>query len=162
MSFIIIALLIVLLVVILLAATLEVIFTLNSNNQNLNLTLLYLCPFLKAVVTNNDTKLILTIYLFNKSILRKALKKGKGKTNGIELIRQVKPTDINVSTSYGFRDPYITGVACGAINIASQFINIDSIQHNPDFNAGEDYIYIDATAKVKLGQALVSFFRAHN
>lgn len=151
-------------VLILLAFTIatKIIFTFNSDKSNMNLTLLWLYPFIKAVVTNEENRLILTVYLFKKSIFRKALKGRKQKSNNLELIKQVNPTDVTVNTSYGFRDPFVTGIACGAINIAAQFIDIDSISQNPDFVTDRDYIYVNATAKVKLGSALVNMYKAHN
>ncbi|MCX8130956.1 MAG: hypothetical protein N3I35_12770 [Clostridia bacterium] len=151
------------LVILLFITALRIIFTFNSDKENINLTLLWLYPFLKAVITNEGPKLMLSVYLLNRNIMKRELGVGKSKirANKLELIRQVKTTDANVSVSYGFRDPFITGVACGAINIASQFINIDSVNQNPDFVADNDYIYVDATAKVNLGSALLNLYRTH-
>lgn len=150
------------LLLLLFIVTLRIIFTFNSDRANMNLTLLWLYPFLKAVVTNEENNMVLTVYLFKKSIMRRVLKKGEKKTNNMDLVKQVNPKDVNIHASYGFKDPFLTGVACGAINVASQFINIDSIQQDPDFVTDKDYIYLDATAKVNLGSALVNLYKARN
>jgi hypothetical protein len=152
------------LLVLVFVVALRIIFTFNSDNADMHLTLLWLYPFLKAVVTNEDTDMVLTVYLFKKSIIKKTLRKRETKeaANNMDIIRQVHPRDINVHAAYGFKDPFVTGVACGAINIASQFINIDSIQQDPDFVTDEDYFSINATAKVNLGSALVNLYRARN
>lgn len=163
MSLILLILLIVfVLAVLLFTIAMKIIFTFNSDKSNMNLTLLWLYPFLKAAVTNEGNGLLLTVYLLNKSIYKRPLKARRQKANNMEMIKQVHPTDVAVNASYGFRDPFLTGVACGAFNIASQFINIDSIRQNPDFVTDNDYIYVDATARVNLGSALLNLYRAHN
>jgi hypothetical protein len=139
-------------------------FNVNSEKVNINVALLWLYPFIKIMVANESADLAMTVYLFNKKVYRKVLgkdiKKPKSKTNG--LIRQIELVNVNVNARYGFRDPFTTGVACGAMNIATQFINIDAINHNPDFAAEEDYIYVDATAKANLGLAIMKLFKAKN
>lgn len=145
---------------VLLAATLKIIFTFNSDRTDMNLTLSLFYPFLKAVITN-ESGLILTVYLLNKSIFTRELKPGDSKPGKMDLIKRVRPTDINVYTSYGFRDPAITGVACGAIGIASQFFNIRSLYQDPDFVSDNDYIYVNASAKLKIWSALVNIYRAY-
>lgn len=157
-----IVLLVLLLIILLFTAALRILLIFDSEKKYMNLTLLWLRSFLKAIVTIEDWKPILTVYLLNKRVYRSAVKAGKGKPNGMKLLKSVKPKDIHINAYYGFQDPFITGVACGAINIASQFISIDSIQQVPDFTAGNDYIYFDATAKVNVGSTIINLFRAHN
>ena len=131
----------------------------DSDKSDINMTLLWLNSLFKALVTIEDTKPILTLYLFNKRIFKRTFKKGENKPRGMELIKLTNPKDIHVNAYYGFRDPFTTGIACGAINIASQFINIDAINHTPDFMTINDYIYLDATAKVNLGSTLIKLFK---
>jgi exo-beta-1,3-glucanase (GH17 family) len=78
----------------------------------------------------------------------------------MELLRLSNPKDINVNVKYGFADPFATGIACGAISMASQFINADSIIQTPDFLSMNDYIYLDATAKVNLGSMLIKYLKS--
>lgn len=140
---------------------LKIIFTFNTDKSKMNLTLLWLYPFVKAVITNEVSGLVLTVYLLKKSIFRRPLKRSGNSPGNLDLISRVKPRDVNINASYGFRDPFLTGVACGAIGIVSQLINIGSIKQNPEFVTDSDYIYVDATAKVNLGPALVNMFRAY-
>ncbi len=141
-------------------AALKVIFTFDSDKENVNLIFEWLHPFLKAEVTIIDTQPVLTIYLFGKGIAERNLKRTKRKiNNGMELVRNFKPRDINVYASYGFRDPSITGVTCGALNAVSQFINIDSLQNDPNFVTDNDYIYVNANAKFNVITALINMYR---
>jgi membrane protein implicated in regulation of membrane protease activity len=154
------------LVLLLFITAMKVIFIFNSDKANINLTLLWLYPFLKVVVTTEETHPVLVAYLFGKSIVRRDLRRKptrekRRKTNRVELVRQIKPRDVHVHASYGFRDPSITGVACGAMNMAAQFIHIDSFNNDPDFVAENDYIYVDATAKLNPGITLVKLIKAY-
>lgn len=141
-------------------AALKVVFTFDSDKENVNLIVEWLHPFFKAEVNTIDTQPVLTIYLFGREIAERNLKRAKRKrNNGMELVRSFKPRNINVYAAYGFRDPSITGVTCGALNAASQFINIDSLQHNPNFVTDNDYIYVNATAKFNIATALINMYR---
>ncbi|HEY8889364.1 MAG TPA: hypothetical protein VIM70_03850 [Clostridium sp.] len=166
MSLIFLILLIVVILIILLftvAVRVKVVF--DTSKTNLSLTLIWLHSFLKALITIEDKKPILTIYLLNKRLFKMTLfKKGsfkkrlkKGKVNGTRFVKLIDSKDIHVNTYYGFRDPFTTGITCGAINAASQFINIETINHVPDFTTENDYIYFDASAKVNLGSTLLKY-----
>jgi hypothetical protein len=149
----------VILIILLFTVALRVEIVFDTYRTGLKMTLLWLHSCLKALVTIEDTKPMLTLFLFNKKLFYKYLKKRKGKTNSMELVKIVDSRDVHINASYGFRDPFTTGITCGAINAASQFINIDSIDQMPDFTAENDYIYLDADAKVNLGSSLIRLFR---
>jgi hypothetical protein len=102
---------------------------------------------------------MLKVYLFKQLIMKKTLKIRKKKYGGMELIKLSDPKDVHVNVQYGFRDPFTTGVTCGVINMASQFINIDSINQTPEFMSDDDYVHLDATAKVNLGSTLIKLIK---
>ena len=147
------------LIILLFTITLRVKLLFDTVSEDMNATLLWLKPFIKVSLTVRNTKPMYILYLFNKRILEKTLRPGKNKINRLDLIKLTDIRDININTSYGFRDPFTTGIACGAIHIASQFINIESIKQTPDFTAQNDYIYFDAIAKVNIGSTLVKMVR---
>ncbi len=134
----------------------------NSEKSDIKMSLLWLSPLIKAFVSMKNSLPILNIYLFNRLVLKKTIKRRNKKSRDMNLVQLVNPRDIHVDVQYGFKDPFETGIACGVINIASQFINIDSIKQTPDFVSTDDYIYLDATAKVNLGTALVNFFKSRS
>ena len=149
----------VILIILLFTVSLSVKVVFDTCKTSLCMTLLWLHSAFKALVTIENTKPMVTIYLLNKKIFTKKFKTGKGNFSGLEFLRLVDSRDIHVNAYYGFRDPFTTGITCGAINAASQFINIDSINQVPDFTAGNDYIYLDATAKVNIGSTLLKLSR---
>ena len=148
-------------IVLLFTVNLRVKVVFDTYKTSLNMSLIWLHSFLKALVTIEDTKPMLTLYLLNKRLFKKRLGAGrrKRKLNGIKVIKSIDSSDVHVNARYGFRDPFTTGIPCGALSVASQFINIDYFSQFPDFTAGDDYIYMDASAKVNLGSTLMNLFR---
>jgi hypothetical protein len=152
---------ILILIILLFTVALRIKVVLDTYKSNLNMSFLWLHSFLKALVTIEYSKPMLTMYFLNKKLFKRKLKSGSGagKFSGFDLIKMANPKHVHVNTNYGFRDPYNTGITCGAISMASQLINIDSINQNPDFTAAEDYIHIDASAKVNLGSTIIKLFK---
>jgi hypothetical protein len=60
---------------------------------------------------------------------------------------------------YGFSDPYITGITCGSINAASELADFVDLSQKPDFMSEDDYIRLDATAKVNIGNTLLNYLK---
>mgnify|MGYP000061584500 CR=1 FL=1 len=150
------------LLVLLFIIALKVRLVCNTENNAIGMWLIWLEPLIKAFVTVDDSIPVMEVYLFDRRIFKKRLKssiKSIGKQKGWELVKLSNPKDVNINLQYGFRDPFTTGIACGAVNMASQLINIDSMVHKPDFLALRDYIYLDATAKVNIGSAFVRLLR---
>ena len=150
-------LIIIVILILLFTKYLKVRVVFDTCKTDLNMTLLWLHTFLKAWVTIEDTKPMLTIYLLNKRLFKRRLIKEKKNLSGVDIIKLIDTREIQVNTYYGFRDPFITGITCGVINAASQFINIDFINQRPDFNTESDYIYLDASAKINLGSSLINY-----
>jgi len=133
----------------------------DSDCMKMRLSLRWLYPLVKAVVENEEQTMVLKVYLFKQIVYRKALTAGgnTSKGNGMELIRQVEPTNIHVQASYGFRDPSVTGMICGALYIVSQFVKIDAFFNDPDFVAERDYVRMNATALFSPGRLLAYLIR---
>lgn len=127
----------------------------DSANSDIHLTLLWLYPFLRSVVTREGNDFALTVYLFNKKILKKLIPRKRSASGNKGILRNLKPTDIYVDTRYGFRDPFVTGLTCSAITMVSELFNVESLRMRPDFLATNDYISLDATAKLNLGNSLL-------
>lgn len=75
------------------------------------------------------------------------------------MLKTVKTTDITISADYGFRDKFITGLACGTVSFLTQLIPISFLFQNPDFWAEKDYIRIKATAKINIGITLTKIIK---
>jgi hypothetical protein len=127
----------------------------DSTNSDMHLTLLWLYPLLKSVIKRVDNRLIMTVYLLNKRIYNREVKNNQNEYSSKSAIKSLNPTDIHVDTSYGFRDPFVTGLAGSAITLVSEFFNVESLHQRPDYLAISDYINLDATAKLNLGRSLI-------
>jgi len=127
----------------------------DSAKSDMHLTLKWLHPLLRSVIVKEGSRLLIRVYLLNKRILTKLIipKQYTGRKGNI--LRSLKPTEIHVNTQYGFRDPFVTGLACSAVSAVSQFFNVESLHQKPDFLANSDYVNLDATAKLNLGYSLM-------
>jgi hypothetical protein len=144
-----------LLIVLLFTVASKIIIHFDSAASDLNLTLLWLYPILKSVVSTENDKFILDVYFFNKRILKRQIKANKTEMQNRNLLRKLKPTDINISAQYGFRDPYFTGLAFGAVSMISKFFTLESLCQKPNFLVSDDFVEIDATARLNLGHSLL-------
>jgi hypothetical protein len=156
---------IILLIAILLSTySLKIDFSFDSKQLNdFKLTLSWLKPFIKGFVKTDENKLVLSVYLFNRKILTKNLTSNKpnkpSNFNNLKLIRSIKFVNLTLKTSYGFEDPSITGMLCGAINILSEYIDINNSCNNPDFSTDFDHFDIYILAEINLLVTLLNLIK---
>jgi hypothetical protein len=149
---------IVLLIIIFLSIfPLNAMFSFNSEQLiNFHLTLTWLKPLIKGIIKRHGNNTIITVYLLNRKVLVKnfSTNKSNGDDNKLGLIKSIKFVSITLQTSYGFEDPSITGMVCGAINMISEYIDSNDSVNNPDFSTDYDYFNFNVAVKVNV---LVSF-----
>ncbi len=145
-----------LLVVLLFTVGSKIIVHFNSFSD-LNVTLLWLSPVLKSVVSSENDSFILSIYFLNKRILKRQLTVSKINMQNKNFFNKINPTNIHINAEYGFKDPCFTGLVFGGMNIISSFFPLESLYQKPDFLANDDFINIDASAKLNLGRSLLKF-----
>lgn len=143
-----------LLVILLFTVKSKVGLVFDSTEADMHATLSWLYPLLRSDITRDNGSLVVTVYLLNKRILTRKIKL-RQKSTGTYFLKRLNPTDIHVDTQYGFRDPFVTGLAYSAIAMASGYFNVESLNQKPDFLAINDYINLDATARLNLGQSLM-------
>jgi hypothetical protein len=143
-----------LVVVLLFTVAAKVIVHFNSS-ADLNVILLWLYPILKSVVSSENDSFVLSVYLFNKRIFNRQLAVSKIIMQNKNLLNKINPTDIHINAQYGFKDPYFTGLIFGVINMISRLFTLESLYQRPNFLAIDDFINIDATAKLNLGRSLL-------
>ncbi len=146
---------VVILLVLLFMVASRIILHFDSTSSDLNLTLLWLYPILKSVISSENDTFTLSIFIFSKRIFKKQLTNNKTKGRNKNLLGKVNPTDIHINAQYGFEDPYFTGLAFAAINMIPKFVSLESLDQRPDFLVSSDFININATAKLNLGQFLL-------
>ncbi|MDF2988894.1 MAG: hypothetical protein K0R50_4404 [Eubacterium sp.] len=133
----------------------------DTERNDMHLAFLWLYPFLNVIGTMENTRPVLDFYFLKKHLFSKSLKlkRNTGNIKKTDLIKIIKAEAVSINTRYGFKNPSTTGITCGAVNAASQFINIKSLNHVPDFMAINDYIYLDAKASVNLGASLTNLIK---
>lgn len=139
----------------------RVVFVLDTDIARIDLTLDWLYPFFKATVENSPSGPMMKIFIFKGLVYEHHLLSGSGNTDKdrMRLFRMAKPENIRISADYGFSDPFVTGIACGAINAASSNLKTVSLRHNPNFASGRDYVQMKATAGINMGNMLLKFIR---
>jgi hypothetical protein len=159
-------LLLLLVILLLFTVKAKVVLSVNTGNMEMRGSFLWLFPLFRADFIYENSKPALEIYLFNRKIYTHRLRLAKrraGKTglSKLEMIRSIALSDVDVKASYGFFSPFATGIVCGTLGIITQYVNIDSFEQIPDFEADEDYIYIHATAYLDMGSTLINLIRAY-
>lgn len=144
-----------LLIVLLFTVASKIIIHFDTASSDLSLTLLWLYPVLKSVVSSENGRFILSIYFLNKRILKRQLMVSKGNMQNRDLLKKINLTNINVSAQYGFKDPYFSALAFGAISMISRFFTLESLYQKPTFLVNDDYVNIDATARLNIGRSLL-------
>jgi hypothetical protein len=145
-------------------------FLFNTDTEDMLLTMGMLGRSVRIQATVRDARPRLVLYIYGRKILTRSLEvkpKGSG-LNGMDLVRCARPYDINIQTSYGFKDPFKTGIVCGAIDMAAHLVldladpvaKIETLNQNPDFQAENDYVHLDATAIVDTFPAVMRLLRA--
>lgn len=144
-----------LLIILLFTVASKLIMHFDTTSSDFNVTLLWLYPFLKSVVSKENDVFVLSLYFFNKRIFRRQLLGTQGSIQNKNTLGKIKLTDLHIAAEYGFIDPYLTGLFHGAISIISKFFPVDVLYQQPSFWVNDDYIKIDATARVNLGRTIL-------
>jgi hypothetical protein len=124
----------------------------------------YLYPLLRVILNIENTKPFIIVYLFTIKVYKKPLKlrEKENKKTRINYFEVVNPKDIEISTYYGFKDPFNAGIVCGVFNIIKEYINIDKMKQFPNFIASNDYIFVDAKADINIGNSIIYFIKNKN
>ncbi len=118
-----------------------------------------LLRFVRVNVTLGDGKPYLRIYLFNNRIYNTRLKKRKETGNSMLWLKSADISRVKADVYYGMKSPFSTGIVSGALGIASGFFKIDELGIHPDFFAQSDYLRINASADIALGNTIVNFVK---
>ena len=153
--------LLVLLLILLFIFPIKAVFSFNSEQMpDYYLMATWLNPLLKGIVTNENGKRILTVYLFNMKIVTRDMKSKQDekhkKGNKLEMLRAIDFKHVNMQTSYSFVDPSLTGIICGIADFISEYIELDSFSNIPSFDMESDYFNISISAEV---YAIISLVR---
>jgi hypothetical protein len=155
-------LILVLLMIILLAVfPLKVVFAANSEKlPDFYVSFSWLNPFITGNIAPSDEGFMLSVNLLRKKIICRKLKgKNTSHINKLDFIRSFKPNHVKIKTSYGFQDMSITGITCAAINIISEFMDLESVNNSPNFIAEHDYFELDGMLEMNVLSSLINWLK---
>ncbi len=128
---------------------------LDSGGASVRLCSLY--PLLKIIIFIEDNQPFVTVFVFKLKLYQRAIKRRKGKGNLTDWLRAADISDVSVDTRYGLHTPFATGIFQSILGIAAAFLKADSMQIYPDFIPDEEYVHIDASARVNIGNTIMNF-----
>lgn len=147
------------LILLMLIKAVQIQFEFDSDNEYLQITLLWFDPLIKVVIHLEEMKPKYKVFLLNRKIYINSVmsQKKESRFNVKKSIPAIK--DVHIETEYGFDDPYETGIANGAIHMVEGLTNVTSIDQNPDFMVSEPFVHVKGTAKIYIGSALAQIMR---
>ena len=129
---------------------------LNRNTMKVSITWLY--PLFMATVAMENRGACLTVYFLKMKLFRSKLVSEKV-SNTKRLLNALKISNFELSTTYGFCDPFVTGLVSGLLGIISPFVSISSLDLKPNFMSDELYVTLDASANVKVGHTIWDYLK---
>lgn len=100
----------------------------------------------------------LSVYFLKRRLFTSRLLREKA-SNTKRILNALKISNLKLSTSYGFRDPFVTGLVSGMLGILSSFASICSLQLKPNFMSDEQYVILDASANIKVGHTIWDYLK---
>ena len=134
----------------------KIILHFDSTSSDINVTLLWLYPILKSVVSLENNSFTLSIFIFSKRIFKKQMPSYNSESRNKNLLNKINPTEVYINAQYGFKDPYFTGLTFAALNMIPRLFKLESLYQQPNFLVTNDFININATAKLNLGRFLLA------
>ncbi len=136
---------------------LRVSFIFDTNKSAMYMDIRCLDPFLKIRVVKDHPRPKAAVYLFTRKILVFPVHKRKG--NNTRLLRALKISDIAIQAGYCLRDPFSTGVFCGALSCIRYLLNVERFEQIPEFLAAEEYIVIRADGRVHIASTAAALLQ---
>ncbi len=151
--------LLLLVTLLLLSVAFKAFLTFDTKEEAIRVVILWLYPFMKITAEKSASMPRLTIYLFNKKVYSKVVKMKGTSGKSIDLVKAASASDIQLDLDYGFNDPFITAMACGSFGTVSQIVDSAVIKQSPYFLPDEDFIHLEASAKINVGDTALNYLR---
>ncbi len=129
---------------------------LDSNTMKVRISCLY--PMFMATVDMENRCPCLSVYFLKMRLFTSKLA-GEKLSNTKSILKAIKISNFELSTSYGFSDPFVTALVSGMLGILSSFISICKIDLKPNFMSDEQYVILDASANIKVGHTIWDYLK---
>lgn len=131
----------------------------TDNIESFHVIITWLSSIVKIDAIKTERNITLKTYLFDKKIFSRELAVKSDKINNLSNIKKLKPYNIKLNTSYGFQDPSVTGVFCGALNLLTEYFQVEQLYNNANFSSDYDYIHINALADFNALSSLINLLK---
>ncbi len=117
--------------------------------------------FIKIIRINVtfDGAVLLKVYLFKNRIYKKKIQKQKKKGNSLVWLKSAVIINKKADVYYGMKNPFLAGIASGALGIAAGFLNLSEVDMHPDFFSTEDYMHARGSAEIILGNTISNYVK---
>lgn len=112
---------------------------------------------IQARVINNH--LFITAYILRLRIYAGHLKPGKKSGSKKTLFEALDLSRTHAKISYGFSEPYLTGIFCAAADFAASLLQSADIELEPEFLPENEYLIIAAETQLNAGKTLINMIR---
>ena len=129
---------------------------LDRNTMKVSIACFY--PIFMATVDLENRCPCLSVYILKRRLFTSRLLREKA-SNTKRILNALKISNLKLSTSYGFRDPFVTALVSGMLGILSSFASICSLQIKPNFMSDEQYVILDASANIKVGHTIWDYLK---
>ena len=146
-------------ILLLLSVAVKAFLSFDTKNEDIRLVLLWLYPFIKITVEKGTSLPQLEVYIFKKKVYSKTVRMKAADGKSIDLVKAASASDIQVDLDYGFVDPFSTAIACGSLGLVSEMMNFAEIVQRPDFLPEEDFVHLEASAKINAGDTVLNYLR---
>lgn len=136
--------------------TLSAFFIFDTDNNDLNINLKWLYPFIELNIKMFEYSPFLSIFLFNKKVYAKTIKpKHKKRRPILDYYRSLNLNDTFVKIYYSLNDPFPTGISFAIIQSIQAFVGDISITQYPNFVSDHAYMIIQSGTKINLGKTVL-------
>lgn len=130
-------------------------FFLDTNKMDMHATVKWI-PFIRIEGRVINYRLFITAYFFRKKIYAKFMKpREKGKSRKA-LFESMELSNTSAQITYGFNEPHLTGVFCGAADFIGSLIRSADIELEPVFIPENEFLRITAKTYLNAGRTLIN------
>ncbi len=116
-------------------------------------------PFIRIVARIIEFRLHITVFVLRKKMVAGFMKPSKKSRSKKKLFDTLALSNTSATISYGFNEPYLTGIFCTAAEFAATLIRSADIALEPVFYTENDFLKISAKTELNTGKTLINMLR---
>lgn len=134
-------------------------FFLDTNKMDMHTTARWI-PFIKIEARVINYRLFITVYFFRKKIYARFMKPGKKGKSRKALFEAMALSNTSAKISYGFNEPFLTGIFSGATDFIASLIISADIELEPEFIPENEFLRMTAKTYLNAGKTLINMLKS--